>query len=375
MADDSYGPFDSSTWTMAQWHRHASRWTPSGVYSTNDLRLTFNGLTAQLSTGRAAVMGAGYERANTSWTGVVTANANATLARIDRLVLRKDLAAQTVLPVLLQGTPATNPQAPALTQNEASTYDLPLWSFTVPPASSTVMTNVTDERPILPSPTQLSPAHWGTASSYPTSGARVGDTIVRSDYASLMRYNGSSWRQAEPSELTSPAARDAISPPHPGFQVIDVSTGALYRWNGAIWQSNGPTTAWTTVFQNASYDFGLANSGVVYDLPGTPLIIPQPYGRTVEVEFSTPVMLVQGGWISIRLVAPDGTTVDGATVSSGIISWAPGKLRGAYVGTGASGNWLVQAFWLDNSGAPAGSARISAYGAFAIPVSLRYRYI
>src|SRR5690242_9588896 len=136
---DVYGPFDTVTWMQSPWYRDAWARSVSGVYGTSfgsasagDLGLTVSGLTITMALGRAHVRGAGYERTGTAFSYAVPANTNATLARIDRLVLRRDLAAKTVTPTFLQGTPAATPAAPALTQSDdpavsSGQWDLPLF--------------------------------------------------------------------------------------------------------------------------------------------------------------------------------------------------------------------------------------------------------
>lgn len=164
MADDSYGPFDTSPWSQGQWYRFAQAWAPDQIITPGDFALTFTGLSASLGTGRAWIHGAGYER-TASWGGTVAANTSGTLSRRDRLVLRRDLANKTVTPTLLQGTPASTPAPPALTQNEIGVWDLPLWSFLVPPASGTAITGLTDERPAPPSYVLAQDTGWINISS------------------------------------------------------------------------------------------------------------------------------------------------------------------------------------------------------------------
>jgi hypothetical protein len=149
---DVYGPFTAQTWTQAQWFRDAYARDVSGVYGTSfanaaagDLGLTVSGLIITMGLGRAHVRGAGYERTGTAWSYTVPAN-TATNPRIDRLVLRRDLAAGTVLPTPLQGTAAATPAEPALTQAEDGVWDLPLHSWTTPANSGAPLTAVTDER-------------------------------------------------------------------------------------------------------------------------------------------------------------------------------------------------------------------------------------
>lgn len=152
---ETFGPFDGVPWLQAQWYRGAPGMLPSGVYGapvavgSGDLGLTFNGLNITVNLGRALIRGATYELTSTAWTGSIAANTNGTLARRDRLVLRRDLAAKTVTIVRLQGTPAASPVSPALQRVEDGQWDLPLFSFLVPANSGTVITDVVDERAFL----------------------------------------------------------------------------------------------------------------------------------------------------------------------------------------------------------------------------------
>lgn len=151
---DIYGPFDSSPWAQTDWYRYAPTWAPSGVVgsaaaatsaSAGPFGLTVSGLNITLALGRAWVYGAGYERTSTPWTATVPTNTNSN-PRIDALVLRRDLAAKTVLPVILQGTPAASPVAPTRSSDELGQWDLPLFSWTTPGSSGSPITAVSDQR-------------------------------------------------------------------------------------------------------------------------------------------------------------------------------------------------------------------------------------
>jgi hypothetical protein len=160
---DVYGPFDTATWTQSQWYRDAALARPSGVFP-GELGLTVAGLTVTMGLGRAVVRGAGYERTDTPWSTTLATNTNAN-PRIDRLVLRRDLAAGTVGPTILQGTPAASPVANTLSENENAVWHLPLHSFRVPGGSGTTLTNITDERY---SPITAQEVQSGTVSITPT---------------------------------------------------------------------------------------------------------------------------------------------------------------------------------------------------------------
>lgn len=83
---------------------------------------------------------------NTATTAVTFTASDATNPRLDRLILRIDWAAQTIVLAALAGTAAATPSVPALTQN-ATTYEIPLYTVWIP-ATVTTLTqpNVSDDR-------------------------------------------------------------------------------------------------------------------------------------------------------------------------------------------------------------------------------------
>lgn len=92
----------------------------------NNLKIQANSPAAMnviVKSGAALFRGRIYE--NTTDETITIAAADATNPRIDRVVLRHDIAAQTILLAVVTGTPAATPSLPALTQN-ASTYELEL---------------------------------------------------------------------------------------------------------------------------------------------------------------------------------------------------------------------------------------------------------
>lgn len=155
---DIVGPFDGKPWSQDEFLRHMGAALPSGVHgspaassSAGDLALTLSGLNWSIGTGAATVRGAGFTR-TTSAGDVTAVNTHGSWSRRDRLVLRRDVAAKTVTPVRIQGTPAASPVAPAIQQNETGQWDLRLFSYLVPPNSGTALTGVVDERPWIRQP-------------------------------------------------------------------------------------------------------------------------------------------------------------------------------------------------------------------------------
>lgn len=150
---ETAGPFDGVPWSQGEWYDFAPSWAPSGVLSSiasspsaGALALAVNGLNISIGVGRAMVRGTGFELTDTPKSFTVAPNTNASLSRRDRMVLRRDLNNKTCTPVRLTGTPASTPVAPGLTQNEAGIWDVPLFSFLVPPNSGTALSGIVDER-------------------------------------------------------------------------------------------------------------------------------------------------------------------------------------------------------------------------------------
>lgn len=145
---DVSGPFDSAAFAQSSWYRDRGYLEPSGVQGAptgtlggGDLGWSSNGLTSSLAIGRAHVRGAYYERTSTAYTYTHPANTTAN-PRIDTIALRRDLAAKTVVPAVLQGTPAASPSAVALTQVDNGVWEEALFDVTVPANSGTVLTAV-----------------------------------------------------------------------------------------------------------------------------------------------------------------------------------------------------------------------------------------
>lgn len=106
-----------------------------------------SGMNAKVRTGQALVRGHYYD--NTSEVTLTIAPANLSLPRIDRVVLRLDPTANTLLLAVLTGTPNASPVAPALTQTESAVYELPIALVAVAAAAVVISSgNITDQRTI-----------------------------------------------------------------------------------------------------------------------------------------------------------------------------------------------------------------------------------
>jgi hypothetical protein len=103
------------------------------------------GMNVKVKAGQALVRGHYYDSTGTET--ITIPAADTTNPRIDRVVLRLDPTANSIVLHLLQGTPAASPVAPALTQTDGAIYDLPLAQIYVA-ANETIIApgDVTDER-------------------------------------------------------------------------------------------------------------------------------------------------------------------------------------------------------------------------------------
>ena len=107
-------------------------------------------MNVRVNTGKSFILGYFHE-VHTAMEVVAIAAAHATLARIDRVVIRRDLTNRQVVLAVVQGTPAASPAAPALTQNTAGIYEIPLAQVRVDAAvASIVAAKITDERLFAP---------------------------------------------------------------------------------------------------------------------------------------------------------------------------------------------------------------------------------
>ncbi|WP_285610556.1 hypothetical protein [Actinokineospora globicatena] len=133
MADEYY-PFDGSPVYEDAWGSMASLWAPSGLDARTPLVALGSGLSFVIPSGLAGWV-RGHRYRNTSAqtkTGDANSNSN---PRVDRLVLKLDRTANTVLPVIKAGAPGPSPTPPALTQTD-TVWELPVARATCPGSGS-----------------------------------------------------------------------------------------------------------------------------------------------------------------------------------------------------------------------------------------------
>lgn len=117
----------------------------SGVCQSDDLTLAPAGaMTAALGEGRALVNGYHYQ--NDSPLTLTFGYADGTLARIDAVMLRRDVNSRDIHAVVVPGTPSINPTAPACTR-DADAYDLCLYHVRIPAGATAITASmITDRR-------------------------------------------------------------------------------------------------------------------------------------------------------------------------------------------------------------------------------------
>ena len=122
------GPYSDDQWTDIFKSFSAPVIASQGVLANNLNELAASGAVSPvtIATGRAVVDGIWYETDTTVDVVMASPAAN---PRVDRIVLRKDWAAQTVRVTRIGGAEAASPVAAALTQIDGTTWDLPLWQM------------------------------------------------------------------------------------------------------------------------------------------------------------------------------------------------------------------------------------------------------
>lgn len=137
------GPYSDDQWTDVWKSLNAPTIASEGVFKSqlNDLLASGAVSPVSIATGRAMVDGIWYESDVAVTIAIATPAAN---PRVDRIVLRKDWALQTVRLTRIAGAEAASPVPPAIVQIDGTTWDLPLWMVHM--TTGAVMTVYADER-------------------------------------------------------------------------------------------------------------------------------------------------------------------------------------------------------------------------------------
>jgi hypothetical protein len=128
---ETYWPFDAGSGASSgedRWYQMAPLWALDGVTATAGLAVTtLSGRNLQVAVGSAWVHGAYYLN-DAAKSLAIAANATGN-PRIDRIVLRRDLSANTVVAAVVQGTAAASPTVPALTQVATGIWEVALAQY------------------------------------------------------------------------------------------------------------------------------------------------------------------------------------------------------------------------------------------------------
>jgi hypothetical protein len=201
---DVFLPFDAGAGanvTEDDWRDMARHWLPTGVIrgELNDMN-TFGdstGMQVKTNTGRAWIRG--HYGENTTQKTLAIAAAHATLARIDRVILRADFTNNRLELDVLTGTAAGSPSAPALTQSSA-VWEISLAQVSVPAADTSIDAGqVTSER------------EWTRAVPHArvrrSNNQGILDSIVTAVTFEVETYDvGNLWVAGSPTRLTAPRA-------------------------------------------------------------------------------------------------------------------------------------------------------------------------
>jgi hypothetical protein len=130
------------------WVKSARNWLATGIIKTylNELQVYADstGMQVKVKSGAANVQGIYFDSDAEEILAISAANASN--PRIDRIIVRLDLLADSIDLAVLQGVPAVSPVAPALTQNNTR-WEISLSQVYVGANVSTIAAgNITDER-------------------------------------------------------------------------------------------------------------------------------------------------------------------------------------------------------------------------------------
>lgn len=148
---ETYWPFESGSGSASgedRWMSMAPLWALDGVTTSSGLLVsTISGRNVQVAVGSAWVHGAYYTN-DAAKTLAIAANASGN-PRIDRVVLRRDLTANTVTALVVSGTAAASPTVPALTQVSTGIWEVPIAQYRAESGfTNTDPLKLTDERRI-----------------------------------------------------------------------------------------------------------------------------------------------------------------------------------------------------------------------------------
>ena len=191
-------PFDSQTSTESDWShllRYISAQPGGGLVgvpgdTTAKVTADSSGMNVKVAAGTAMVRG--HLWISDATVTLTIGGSNATLNRIDSIVLTLDPTANSIVLAVVPGTAAASPVAPTLTQTDTAVYQLLLANVLVPAAAATIAAgNVTDLRTYMGANVGV----WTTATR-PTGATGLVGYNTTAGY--LEQYNGTAWGPVTP---------------------------------------------------------------------------------------------------------------------------------------------------------------------------------
>jgi hypothetical protein len=186
MAQTSW-PFaniDTSVTQFSQWARNIGEGVKPGSAAT-PLAVTGDGSGMNVKVAAGQAMIRGHYFLNDAQVTLSIAAANATLARIDSVVINLDPSTNAATLAVVTGTAAASPVAPTLTQTDAGVYQLLLAQVAVAAAATSITAgNVTDSRTYLGAlvgKTLQSPQEVTTVSATAATGTVNYDASTQAD--------------------------------------------------------------------------------------------------------------------------------------------------------------------------------------------------
>lgn len=216
MTQTSY-PFDGQTVTESQFSAFFRELSNSGVCdgpSGTSLKASATGtnMIVSVQPGFAIVRGFAYN--STAVEPLTIAAAHASLARVDRIVLRADPSVNSVVLAVITGTPGAG--APALTQTDTGIYETPLANVAIPAGATVIqVAGVTDTRDFNGTRVQS----WLSSTTRPAN-PRKGMIGFDNSNGLFYYYDGTAWQtllnwnniSGKPSSFTPAAHVHAYAP-------------------------------------------------------------------------------------------------------------------------------------------------------------------
>jgi hypothetical protein len=228
MAQSSF-PFenvDTSETQFSQMFRNFADGV-NGSPTGTELKVTAGGgMVSSVALGQAIVRGHYY--ISTAAESLTHSAANATNPRIDSVVLTLDPVTNSIVLAIVEGTAASSPVAPTLTQTDAGTYQYKIADVAIA-AAATSLGTITDQRTFMGS-------RFGVWS---TSGRPSSPIVGRAGYNTTLSkpefWNGSAWTDfsAAPTSVSSAIVTTAVSDKSTNYTITSGDKNTFIRSTGS----------------------------------------------------------------------------------------------------------------------------------------------